>query len=188
MLIAQSVIVVCVKFLIYHNSRSIILYTRHLWQVNPTGSSTLSGLCGNANGVQEDDWRLRSGQLATSTVDLFNSWSLPGAACQPPSCPRSIQSMALRLCKTVRCPRSFKSSFLMSIEDNISLLLRNNPFLFDILIVFLCIWLNFHKNFFRFPPLNKCKGLVNSAAFESVCLQQTCQCLLQSDGDERGCK
>ena len=43
-------------------------------------------------------------------------------------------------------------------------------------------------NYIRFPPLNKCSNVVNAAEFTNVCIQQTCECLIETDGDERGCK
>ena len=40
----------------------------------------------------------------------------------------------------------------------------------------------------KFPPFNKCKNDVNKGSFLSKCIETTCDCLTQSDNDERGCK
>ena len=41
---------------------------------------------------------------------------------------------------------------------------------------------------FRFPPLNKCKGVVDSDIFMNTCLQQVCDCLEDEEETDTTCK
>ena len=43
-------------------------------------------------------------------------------------------------------------------------------------------------NTIKFPPFNKCKNVVEKGGFLSKCIETTCDCLSQSDQDERGCR
>jgi von Willebrand factor len=64
--------------------------------------SQVDGLCGFYNNDKKDDKRTPSGQVAASTVEFGDSWSVSqGSAedCVPHSCPKAVQEVAMKMCE-----------------------------------------------------------------------------------------
>lgn len=67
--------------------------------------SLVNGLCGNFNGIADDDWRSPIGEQLGTSTEFGDSWSIPSAKsseCEEHKCPKDTQAEALKLCNAVK--------------------------------------------------------------------------------------
>ena len=66
----------------------------------------LSGLCGNLNGVAEDDRATRASGLARGSADLWAGWRVAGSkdchAAAASACSKDATQLALHYCRAIR--------------------------------------------------------------------------------------
>lgn len=65
----------------------------------------VDGLCGFFNNNKTDDKRTPTGEIASSTVEFGNSWSLnqmKPEECEPQVCPTKLQNAAIKMCNLVK--------------------------------------------------------------------------------------
>lgn len=64
----------------------------------------VDGLCGFYNNEKPDDKRKPDGQVAASTVEFGDSWSIgqAGQDCEPHVCPKALQEAAWTICNLVK--------------------------------------------------------------------------------------
>ena len=67
-----------------------------------SASGAVRGLCGNYNGVEDDDRVGREGQALRTTSELEQAWAVSGPACVQEVCAGDRHSQAWKLCNVIR--------------------------------------------------------------------------------------
>lgn len=62
----------------------------------------VDGLCGYFSNDKSDDKRKPTGELASSTVEFGDSWSVSREDCEPHVCPKALQDVAWTMCNLVK--------------------------------------------------------------------------------------